>query len=114
MLVCHYDRRQGHDRAALQTAVDIAGELGAEPWLEVVVADVEGFAAEIAAVGALVEAMGSPFRSVLLSPAADLKSTTPGQTWPPAPPQADFHRAARRGIPRRPARRRHDFDASPN
>ena len=99
MLVCHYDPRRGHDRASLEAAVSIATALDAEPWLEVVIAEVERFAEEIAAVGALVRSLGSPFRAVHLSPAADLRSTTPGQPWPPTPPPAEFYRTARESFP---------------
>jgi len=86
MVVCHFDPRRGHDRAALDAMVACAVELGAEPWLEAVIAEVEGFENEIAALGALVQSLDSPFRTVLVTPAADLKSTAPGQPWPPAPP----------------------------
>jgi len=98
-LVCHFDPRRGDERASLESAVAVAKALGAEPWLKVVVADVEGFAAEIAALDALVQSLVSPFRAVLLSPAADLKSMTPGQAWLPAPPPAEFHRAAQAAFP---------------
>jgi len=37
---------------------------------------------------------------VLVTPAADLKSTAPGQPWPPAPPPIAFYRAARKAFPR--------------
>lgn len=83
--MCYFDPRRGDERASLESAVAVAKALGAEPWLKVVVADVEGFAAEIAALDALVQSLVSPFRAVLLSPAADLKSMTPGQAWLPAP-----------------------------
>ncbi len=99
MLVCHFDPRQGHDRASLAAALEIAAALGAEPRLEAVITAVEGFAREIEALAATVRDLGSPFRSVLLTPAADLKSTTPGQPWPPAPPAAEFHRVARENFP---------------
>ena len=99
ILVCHFDPRRSHDKAVLEEMASIAGALGAEPWLEAVIADAQGFEAEIAALGAMVEALGSPFRSVLLTPAADLKSTTPGQPWPPAPPPGAFYRAARSAFP---------------
>ena len=99
ILVCHFDPRRGHDRATLEEMASISHALGAEPWLEAVVAEVDGFEAEIAALGAMIAALGSPFRSVLLTPAADLKSTTPGQPWPPAPRPADFYRAARAAFP---------------
>ena len=99
ILVCHFDPRRDHDGATLDAMVSIARALGAEPWLEAIVADVDDFEAEIAALGTLVEALGSPFPSVLLTPAADLKSTTPGQSWPPAPPPGAFYQAARSAFP---------------
>ena len=98
-LVCHFDPRRDHAREALDTAVAIATALGAEPWLEAIVVDVEDYAAEIERLAELVRSLGSPFRTVILSPAADLKSTTPGQPWPPAPPPAGFYRAARKSFP---------------
>ena len=98
-LVCHYDPRRGHDRGTLAEAAEIAALLGAEPWLEAVVADVDGFAEEVAALGATVAALGAPFKLVLLSPAADLRSTPPGSVWPPAPPARSLFEAARRAFP---------------
>ncbi len=98
-LVCHYDPRRGHDKSALAEAVSLAALLGAEPWLEAVIAEVERFAEEVAALGATVAALGAPFKVVLLSPAADLRSTPPGSTWPPAPPAQALFEAARRAFP---------------
>ena len=99
ILVCHFDPRRGHDRAVLDAAVSVAAALGAEPWLEAIVVSVHGFEDEIAALSGMVRAMGSPFRAVHLSPAADLQSTPPGQPWPKAPPAAAFHSAARQNFP---------------
>ncbi len=98
-LVCHYDPRRGHGRETLARAIETARALGATPWLEAVVAEVEGFEAEIAALGELVASLGSPFPVVLASPAADLKCTLPGSPWPPCPPAVEFYRAARRAFP---------------
>jgi hypothetical protein len=39
------------------------------------------------------------FEVVLVSPAADLKSTLPGSIWPPAPPLDDLYRTARHAFP---------------
>ena len=99
MLVCHYDPRRGHDRTTLEAALEIAAALGAEPRLEAVIDDVAGYGREIEALASTVRELGSPFRSVLLTPAADLKSTTPGQPWPAAPPPAEFYRVARDNFP---------------
>jgi hypothetical protein len=97
--VCHYDPRRGHDRKTLQASAEMSVALGATPWLEAVVASVEDFADEIAALGEAVAAIGSPFATVLLSPAPDLKCTLPGSPWPPAPPPEEMFRAARRAFP---------------
>ena len=98
-IICHYDPRRGHDRNTLQASAEISAALGATPWLEAVVASVEDFAEEIAALGEAVVAIGSPFATVLLSPAPDLKCTLPGTPWPPAPPPDEMFRAARRAFP---------------
>ena len=100
VLVGYYDPSLGHDAATLRGIVAAAGALGAEPWLEAVVQSVEGFEAEIAALGREVEAMGSPFPTVLLSPLPDLKCTLPGSIWPPAPPPRALFEAARRAFPK--------------
>ena len=96
-IICHHDPRRGHGRETLARAVEVARALGATPWLEAVVASVDGFEAEIAALGQTAAALGSPFPVVLVSPASDLKCTLPGSPWPPCPPAAALYRA--RGAP---------------
>ena len=98
-LVCHYDPRRGHGRETLVEAVAVARLLGATPWLEAVIAAVEGAEAEVAALGAAVRSIGSPFAVVLLSPAADLEGTLPGSVWPPAPEAGALFEAARAAFP---------------
>ena len=98
-LICHYDPRRGHSQDTLVRAVEVAKALEATPWLEAVVAEVDGFEAEVAALGRLVADLGSPFPVVLVSPASDLKCTLPGSPWPPCPPAVDLYRAARRAFP---------------
>ncbi|WP_334175580.1 hypothetical protein [Pseudoxanthobacter sp.] len=103
IVTCHYDPRRGHDGETLRQLAETARGLGAEPWLEAVIASVGDYAAEIAALGRTVAALGSPFATVLVSPAADLKCTLPGSPWPPAPPPAAFFAAARAAFaPARP------------
>ena len=99
ILVCHYDARAGHSKADLQAGVAIAHDLGAEPWLEAVIGDVVSYEAEIQRLAALVQGLGSPFVAVHLSPAPDLKSTTPGQPWPEAPLPDRFYAAVRASFP---------------
>ncbi len=98
-VVCHHDPRRGHGRETLIRAGEVAGALGATPWLEAVVASVEGFEAEIAALGETVATLGSPFPVVFVSPAPDLKCTLPGSPWPPSPPAVELYRATRRAFP---------------
>jgi hypothetical protein len=98
-IICHHDPRRGHDRATLEKSVAFAKATGATPWLEAVITQVDGFTAEITALGALAREIGSPFPVVLLSPAPDLKCTLPGSPWPPCPPLAEIYRAARQAFP---------------
>ena len=99
VLVCHYDPRRDHGRETLKALADTAAMIGAEPWLEAVVVDVEGFAEEVKSLGRDVDAIGSPFPTVLLSPAPDLKCTLPGSVWPSAPPADALFRVARGAFP---------------
>jgi D-apionolactonase len=98
-LVCHHDPRRGHDRASLEACVAVARAIGAEPWLEAVIIEVDGFEGEVAALGETAKALGSPFTTVLVSPAPDLKCTLPGSEWPPAPPLPDLYRETRKAFP---------------
>ncbi|MBV8651691.1 MAG: hypothetical protein JO255_09510, partial [Alphaproteobacteria bacterium] len=98
-VICHHDARRGHDAQTLAKSVAFAKALGATPWLEAVVTGLDGFAGEIAALGAAVRDLGSPFPVVLVSPAPDLKCTLPGSKWPPCPPAAEIYRAARATFP---------------
>ena len=99
-LVCRHDPRRGHDRSTLRKALEVAKAIGAAPWLEAVVASVDGFEAEIAGLGRLVSELGGGFGTVLVSPASDLKCTLPGTPWPPCPPLAELYRATRRAFPK--------------
>jgi hypothetical protein len=98
-LICHLDPRRGHGRETLAAQVEVARAIGATPWLEAVLATVEGFEAEVAALGRTVAELGSPFAVVMLSPASDLKCTLPGSPWPPAPPAGAMFEAARAAFP---------------
>lgn len=98
-LICHYDPRLGHDHTTLAAAVSTARALGTKPWLEAVLTEIAGVEREIAELGALVQAMGSPFAAILLSPAPDLKCTLPGSVWPPAPDAETVFRSARKAFP---------------
>ena len=98
-VICHHDPRRGHDRSSLKSCVAIARAIGAEPWLEAVITEVDAFEDEVAALGETAKSLGSPFTTVLVSPAPDLKCTLPGSVWPPAPPLDDLYRATRKAFP---------------
>lgn len=100
-LVLHHDPRSGHDAATLKAQLDLAQDLGMEPWLEAVIAatETDGAMAEVGALGALARTLGHPFPTVLVSPAPDLKCTLPGSVWPPAPDAAQLYAATRRAFP---------------
>ena len=99
-LVLHHDPRAGHDRGTLAAMLDVARAVGAEPWLEAVVAatDDAGAAEEVSALGRVAAALGHPFATVLVSPAPDLKCTLPGTPWPDAPDAARLYDATRRAF----------------
>ncbi|MFH5774923.1 hypothetical protein ACHFJ0_11795 [Paracoccus sp. NGMCC 1.201697] len=98
-LICHHDPRRGHDMESLRRQLRVAAMMGADPWLEVVVVNVDGFWDEIAELGRSIAALGVRFPTVLLSPAPDLKCTLPGSVWPPAPDAAALAEAARTAFP---------------
>jgi hypothetical protein len=60
---------------------------------------VDGYEEEVADLGKLVADLGSPFTTVLVSPAPDLKCTLPGSVWPPCPPLEGLYEAARAAFP---------------
>ncbi|SHG32232.1 hypothetical protein SAMN02745157_4012 [Kaistia soli DSM 19436] len=99
VLVGYYDPQKGHDRTTLEGIAAAARAIGAEAWLEAVIVSVDDFAEEVAALGRTVAALGSPFSTVLVSPAPDLKCTLPGSIWPPAPPPRALFEAARMAFP---------------
>jgi hypothetical protein len=98
-LICHHDPRRGHDHESLSRQLAVAKAMNAEPWLEAVVVSVNDFAREIAALGDMAAGLGSPFETVLVSPAPDMKGTLPGSTSPATPPAADLYIATRAAFP---------------
>jgi D-apionolactonase len=98
-VICHYDPRRGHDHKTLRDSAELASSVNASAWLEAVVVSVQDFSKEIAELGKVTTAIGSPFSTILLSPAPDLKCTLPGSAWPPAPPAREMFKTARRAFP---------------
>ncbi|WP_299967526.1 hypothetical protein [uncultured Roseobacter sp.] len=99
--VLHHDPRADHGKETLAAMLDVAGDIGAEPWLEAVVARTDdlGARAEVQALGALAADIDAPFTTVLVSPAPDLKCTLPGSVWPEAPDASALYDAARAAFP---------------
>jgi D-apionolactonase len=98
-VLVHYNAARGHGRLDLEAGIQVAIRVGAEPWLEFVVTSVTDFENEIERTGKLNAELGSPFTTVVVSPASDLKSTLPGSVWPPSPPLDAVYRAVRAAFP---------------
>ncbi len=98
-LICAFDPRQGHGVRELEAYRTLCAKTGAACELEVVVASVDAYAAELSALAAKVKDAGLALESVAVCPAGDLKSVLPGGVRPPAPPLADLYRAARAAFP---------------
>ncbi|WP_226578099.1 hypothetical protein [Acuticoccus sediminis] len=106
-LVCHFDPRAGHDRATVAEYAALGRAVGAPLVLEAVVpcldrtgrptddpAVLERDMSTIAAA-----AKGYTFERVAVTPSCDLKSTTPGAVYPPAPGWERLAEAARKAFP---------------
>jgi hypothetical protein len=98
-IVIAYDPGLGHDASTLARAVDVGQQIGAELWLEAVMRSLDYFEQEVRDLGQVVQDLGAPFTTVLVSPAADLKCTLPGSPWPSCPPLKDLYEAARQAFP---------------
>jgi D-apionolactonase len=97
-IILSYDPGLGHDAITLARLVEAGSAVGGELWLEAVVRSLDGFEEEIAELGRTVKALGSPFRTILVSPAPDLKCTLPGSPWPACPSLANVYTAARQAF----------------
>src|SRR5690606_13477607 len=64
------------------------------------VTTVAGFEEEIAELGRIVDKLGSPFTTVLVSPAPDMKCTLPGSVWPDAPDADIMYRETKKAFPK--------------
>ncbi len=99
VLVCRFDPGQGHGVEELRACRDLAAACGSAVELQIVVQRVTDFAEELQEAAALLQAAGLAPRAVAVSPAADLKSTTPGQPWPETAPLEALYAAARAAFP---------------
>ena len=99
LLICRFDARQGHGRRELEGYKTLCARTRAACELEVVIASLDAFAAELDSLAGLVREVGLELAAVAVCPVGDLKSVLPGVERPPAPPLADLYRAARAAFP---------------
>lgn len=96
---CRHDPRRGDDAGSLAGLSTLAARLGATPRLEAAVVEIDGFEAELDALGRTVAGLDTPFETVFVSPAADTRGTLPGSEWPPAPGLDALYAKARTAFP---------------
>ena len=98
-VLIHHDPRRNHGRQTLAQSLAVARAIDAEAWLEFIVPGIDDFHVAMAAAGADAAALGASFKTVLVSPAADVKGTLPGSPWPPCPQLEAVFAAAREAFP---------------
>jgi hypothetical protein len=103
LLLFHFDPTKGHGRNELSGFSDIAKHIPAsdktESILELVLPAQQSVCDELFGVAQMVAASGLRLSGILVSPAADRRSTLPGSTWPPCPPLSEIYQAAREAFP---------------
>jgi len=100
-LLFHFDPTAGHHREHMSGFAAIAGEGADAPAcvLELVVPGQRSVDDELREVAAMADDAHLKLSAVIVSPAADRRSTLPGGAWPPCPPLAEIYRAARAAFP---------------
>ena len=99
LLVCRFDPRAQHGRRELDGYRELCAATGARCELEVVVASVDAFEAELQRIAVLVRQAALPLDALALCPVGDLKGILPGSPRPAAPPLEALYRAARAVFP---------------
>lgn len=99
ILVGHHDPRAGHGLAELYGLRVLAEQTGAKAVLEIVVASLDAFGAELQGVAALVAQAGLKLDAIAACPVGDLKSVLPGGARPAAPALPALYTAARNAFP---------------
>jgi hypothetical protein len=99
ILVGHHDPRAGHGLAELYGLRVLAEQTGAKAVLEIVVASLDAFGAELQGVAALVAQAGLKLDAIAVCPVGDLKSVLPGGARPAAPALQALYTAARKAFP---------------
>lgn len=107
-LLCRFDPRAGHGPTEMRAFAELGEALGTELALEAVAPCLDESGAPTGDVAVMQRdidrireaAEGVAFTRVSISPAADLKSTTPGSVYPPAPPWEALFAATRAAFPK--------------
>jgi len=99
LLIGQIDPRKGHGLKELYGYRLLGEQCGAEVMLEVIVASVDKFAAELQALASQVAQSGLKLSAVAVVPVGDLKSVLPGGPRPPAPDLDALYAAARAAFP---------------
>jgi len=98
-VVAHLDLSRGHGAEALAGHARFAAAAGAELVLEAALACTQPPADELGALAALCQEAGAKPAALIVSPALDMKSVSPGDEGPPLPPLATIYEAARAAFP---------------
>lgn len=99
LLIGQFDPRKKHGLRELRNYRSVIQQSGARLMLEVIVAGIDDFAAELARLADLVSQAELKLDAIAVVPVGDLKSVLPGGQRPPAPDLADLYRAARAAFP---------------
>lgn len=102
-LMFHFDPTAGHGHSHLRGFAEIASCVPTthrpQLVLELVLAAKGNVRDELFDVAAMVAETRLKLSGILVSPAADRKSTLPGCAWPPCPPLGEIYQAAREAFP---------------
>ncbi len=98
-LVCHIDPRQKHGLKELYGYRVLCEATGADCVLEIVVASIDQYQAELKSLSDQVRQSGLKPSAIAVVPVGDLKSVLPGGPRPPAPPLEQLYAAAREAFP---------------
>ena len=97
-LLCHFDATR-HGLRELQAFAALQARYPALYDLELIARCDADMEAEFASYATAIAQSGLQLASIMVCPSVDRGSTPPGSAWPPCPPLADVHKAARAAFP---------------
>jgi hypothetical protein len=103
LLLFHFDPTAGHGQSHIRGFADVSKCVPAvdktDSVLEFVLPAERSVHDELFGVAKMVAAAGLKLSGILVSPAADRRSTLPGGIWPACPPLSEIYQAAREAFP---------------